>query len=172
MNWSRGISHLGETMKSIEEFQVYLLSQMRAEPQVKRALESLGIHEEAVPSLRQHMEERFSPGHGLAQYKEVLGKPNSESEGEADEYRARVARWVLPLWPGFCFCVYSSHDGIVGDMRFERHGRAPQIIKTCAEWEPWTISESEALTVRPDLTKAEEWPPMSDHIRLWSFSRG
>lgn len=147
-------------------FELYLLSSMRARHLVQGALtKQLHLERPRLQAAQKALADKGlgRPGWRVNLIHELLGPPLSATDLDSpDPYRARVERFRLSLWNHLQFAVYTSRDGVVGEMRFERQKSLPLRPLTIGDLRPWQIVEDD---VSADVTRiTDEWFPMKDVV--------
>jgi hypothetical protein len=139
-------------MPDVVQFELYLLSQMRANDKVRAALAALGVDAAVMHDTAEHVGLDVGltrVGHGIDLYPRILGQPleiTTEPEidsnsGFADSQRLR---FHLPVWNSFDFIVRAHREGWAWGPEFvRRHGEQPPSMTGIREMEPWTLLESE-----------------------------
>jgi hypothetical protein len=152
-------------MPYVREFELYLLSQMKARDAVDNALTAVGIPAKDLDAIRagKLATALASPGHNAQLYVDVLGepvesavvgglKPNSPFAGST------AMRFRLPLWPEFFFVVNRHPSGFAWGPRFERpRGKRPPGVKTVADLMPWRFVEDDFVDLGANLRLEDAW---------------
>jgi hypothetical protein len=130
---------------NIEDFQLYLIGQMKAESRIESALKAMGKTRDEIGLAKKKMA-AFGievPAHAADLYERLLGTPvdveQLASSDEGGPFANSVAlRFHLPLWPSFDFVVNRNVDGFAWGWKFSRTKNAsPPMADSVLDLAPW-----------------------------------
>jgi hypothetical protein len=148
------------------DFQLYLLSRMRAASAVDQALKSLGCtRHDAFIARKKAVAYGFEElGHPARLYVQVLGEPD-ESRMQEDPPKqfagSMQLRFRLPVWPDFDFVVREDESGTAWNPEVARARAIPvPPIESADDLAAWRL-------VKPEVTARFGRPKTSDAWSGW-----
>lgn len=169
-------------MNGVREFQLFVLSKMRARERVDVALRELMSSRDEMRDVAAHLGEVIGLDatiHGADAYRAVLGAPYSESiltSSEATEhFRGSVcSSYELPLWPEMLFSVNRHPDGYAWGRGFQLRQPWPNLsLKSdLACIVPWQRTIKSLATSASKATTLYGWDEQCDIKFLFCLQGG
>ena len=147
-------------------FQLYLLSQMRNDEAVSKALLVLKSEAAEAAAARDNISASGLAGVGvpLDKYVQTLGEPEARfrfTEARPEEEIGLGFRFEA--WPQHYAVLLGSSSGTSGRIRFEHiESASTQLSTTIARLVPWQHVVSDVVTAGWHLTTADDWYPLLD----------
>jgi hypothetical protein len=152
------------------DFQLYLLSRMRASARVDDALRALGatrgdLSLSALSAQRMGFEE---PGHSTDLYRAVLGEPHTvepahDIAADSPFVGSRILRFSLSSWSDFDFSVREHPSNYAWGVGFERaHAAVIPTLQSVVDLAPWGFVEAEVTARLGEPTRTDAWSDWED----------
>lgn len=164
----------------LRTFQLYLLSDMRAEKERRDALRALHVSEVDVAGAREEVREAGLTEivHEASRYRDALapalvGQRPAPVDSASTFAGSIELRFRLPLWPAVDWVVNEHPDGYAWGLGFARPLDQPvPSLVVIEDLRPWAVTLSDAKESLAGLESGDGWGHLEDLVcRLSSRGR-